>query len=61
MGGEDQAIPPLAPWLLSGVEAYDPSTFACIAGVLLGTGMTACLAPALQAARVDPMVTLRYE
>jgi ABC-type antimicrobial peptide transport system permease subunit len=47
-------------WLLFGVEAYDPPTFLGIAGVLLGAGVLACLIPALRAAKVDPMVTLRH-
>ena len=47
--------------LLFGVEPYDPVTFASIAGVLLAAGALACWIPARRAARVDPMVALRYE
>ncbi len=40
---------------------YDPVTMALAAAVSLGVGLAACLVPALRAARVDPMVTLRQE
>jgi putative ABC transport system permease protein len=47
--------------MLYGVKANDPATFAAVAAVLAATAMLACLIPALKAARVDPMVALRYE
>jgi putative ABC transport system permease protein len=46
---------------LFGVRPLDPVTFAAVAGVLALTGMVATAAPALRAARVDPVVVLRNE
>jgi ABC-type antimicrobial peptide transport system permease subunit len=46
---------------LWGVSAYDPITLAVVAMLLLITGMVACWVPARRAARVDPLVALRYE
>jgi putative ABC transport system permease protein len=47
--------------LLYDVKANDPATFAAVAAALAATAMLACCVPALKAARVDPMVALRYE
>jgi len=47
--------------LWRGVKPYDPATLAGMALLLLGTGALACWIPARRAARVDPMVALRYE
>jgi putative ABC transport system permease protein len=47
--------------LWRGVKAYDPTTLAATALLLLATGVLACWIPARRAARVDPMVALRYE
>jgi putative ABC transport system permease protein len=47
--------------LWPGVKPYDPVTLACTVVLLLATGVLACWIPARRAARVDPMVALRYE
>jgi predicted lysophospholipase L1 biosynthesis ABC-type transport system permease subunit len=47
--------------LWPGVKPYDPTTLASTVLVLLAIGVLACWIPARRAARVDPMVALRYE
>jgi putative ABC transport system permease protein len=47
--------------LLYDVKATDPATFAAVSAALAVTAMLACWIPALKAARVDPVVALRYE
>ncbi len=44
-----------------GISIFEPVTFVAVSCVLLVTVACACLVPALRAARIDPMVALRYE
>jgi predicted permease len=45
--------------LLFNVSASDPSTYAAVAVMLLGTVALATLIPALRAAKIDPLIALR--
>jgi putative ABC transport system permease protein len=47
--------------LLFGVSAYDPVTIIIGLTVLIGVAASACVIPAVRAARTDPMVALRAE
>ena len=46
---------------VAGVPGADPLTFAIVSAIVLIVGAMACLLPARQATRVDPLIALRYE
>ncbi|HWA84859.1 MAG TPA: ABC transporter permease [Opitutus sp.] len=55
------AVAQLIASLLFGVTGRDPFTLAAVAAALGLVALLACLLPARRAARVDPLVALRYE
>jgi putative ABC transport system permease protein len=55
------ALARLVSSFLFGVQPWDVVTFGAVAAVLAVTGAVAALAPALRAARVDPVIAFRNE
>ena len=47
--------------LLFEIRPFDPLTFVAVTVILPGVALFSCWLPARRAARVDPMVALRYE
>jgi putative ABC transport system permease protein len=55
------AVTTLLEGLLYGVAPRDPLTFAAVISVMGLVGLAACTAPALRAARVDPLIAIRKD
>jgi ABC-type antimicrobial peptide transport system permease subunit len=47
--------------MLYGITPFDPAVFVCVAAILILVATAACVAPAWQASRLDPMTALRSE
>jgi ABC-type antimicrobial peptide transport system permease subunit len=47
--------------MLFAVSSKDPETFLAVAFLLISVALAVCYIPARRAAKVDPMVALRYE
>ncbi len=55
------AVTQLPTHALPGLQPGDPAMFAAVAVLLIGVALTASYLPARRGARVEPVVTLRYE
>ena len=55
------AVTRFAVSVLFGVSATEPLTFAVVTMLLLGAALLACYIPSRRAAKVDPVVALRWE
>ena len=60
LAGALALVPVLAAFVF-GIQAHDPATFAAVTALILAVALAACCIPARRAARVDPLVALRYE
>jgi putative ABC transport system permease protein len=47
--------------VLTDVSQFDPAAFGGVAIVLMAVAFAACVGPAMRAARVDPLNSLRYD
>jgi putative ABC transport system permease protein len=48
-------------WMLFGVGAADPTTYAAVIGTLVVIALVACYVPARRAMRLNPVIAMRHE